>query len=1367
MKIRKFVPEFILEKYNNNIYEVAFEGAILFLDIVGFSTITRKLMENGEEGAEILSDLITKVFSPSIDVVYENNGFISTFAGDAFIAVFPRKYYFSVLITAFLIKKIFREIGVQQTKFGKFHLSYRIGISQGKINWKIITTSKRKTFYFWGNAIDKAEQAQKNCNSDEILFEENFKIKYPTRIKFEKTQNGYFHLNSLSSMVKTKQKPKIFPSEQKLEQENFVSEIIGTLEITGEFREIVSCFLLLENISKLPEIIPVLLEESEKFGGFFKDTNIIDNKAVILLYFGAPKTSEKIFQHALDFALRCKTFLPAKFTVCLSRGTVFTGFIENRYRSEYLAMGDVVNLSARLCSLSLQNKIYTDFSIQKSSHGQYQFKKIGDKTFKGFSRKTAVYELLRKQQSEKQLSDKNTIFGRKKELQKLSEFIEPLTKGKFGGIIYVHGSAGIGKTKLIDEFELYLARNSKLKKYKFTRFYFPFDGLLATSFNPIIHFLKEYFEQSERNSQAENKRKFTRKINKIIELTTDKQLKQELIRTKTILGAMVNLHWQGSIYNRLDSKGKYQNFLYAFKNLIKAESLQRPLILRFEDAHYIDSDSLELLQILIRNVENYPFIIIFVCRLNDDGTFFSANLQNVTEHYLNLKYLEKPDAYRLVRNKLKTDFSNELFDVIWQKSEGNPFFIEQIILFLKENQLLEKKDGKLTLKRSENAKFIKIPSSINSIIISRIDKLTDELKKVIKTASVLGKEFAVNILSAMLENKPLNEIMKTGDKENIWKAVSEIIYVFQHSLIRESVYQMQLKKNLRKLHKLAAETIENIHRNNLEEYLPQLANHFEKAEISEKAIFYLEKAGDQAADNYQNEIAIDYYERLLKLLENDESNHIKSEILLKLGNVFKLIGKWNKAKKYYSEALRLAESENDVEKIGTLLNNLGLIFFSKGDYETALQYFGKYLKMSENHRNLKGIIKSVENIGYIFVVQDNYEKAVEYLNKALKLSQKINDKWSIANIYSKLGTVYKKMGKYEEALSYYQKRIKIGEELKNPKIIAYTYNNIGNIYSYHAEYEKAKNSFEKSLKFAQKIGDIYAISIIVENLGILYMKQNKNDLAMKFFERSLEISRELDDKSGIAVNLGNMGIIYNKMGNRKKAMEYFQKRIEISEKLKDKSGLAFTFGNLGNLYSNNGKYEKAIKSYEKMLRISEEIGYQIGKALAYGNLGNVYKKMQLYEKALKAFEASTEIEEKLNLKEHLAKDLLSKAEILFLKEKYNESQKIIEKVSEICRQLNNSFIRIQTDILLNKIRFYSSSNIPRKKEIIQEIISLSTNDEESKAFIFSEIAFLFEAIKESSEKNKYKKRAINLYKKIYRTTKNYNIKAKIENLENL
>ncbi|MFO7642669.1 MAG: PQQ-binding-like beta-propeller repeat protein, partial [Candidatus Competibacteraceae bacterium] len=258
-------------------------------------------------------------------------------------------------------------------------------------------------------------------------------------------------------------------------------------------------------------------------------------------------------------------------------------------------------------------------------------------------------------------------------------------------VVYVHGEPGVGKTRLIYE----LQRQAQSPLAWFTC---PADPILRQSLNPFRYFLRQYFGQNSDDTEEINKINFAAALNTLIErlrTETDASGVQgviaELERTRSMLGALVDLYWEGSLYEQLEPELRFRNTLLAFKMLVQAESRLQPVILHVEDVHWLDPDSQELLVTLTRNVHDAPFAVILSGRYRDDGSPFTLELDaDVPRATLDLNTLSLEGTRALAAQVLAGPLSDVLANFLSLKTEGNPLFVEQLTLDLRERALVRR-----------------------------------------------------------------------------------------------------------------------------------------------------------------------------------------------------------------------------------------------------------------------------------------------------------------------------------------------------------------------------------------------------------------------------------------------------------------------------------------------------------------------------------------------------------------------------------------------------------------------------------------------------------------------------------------------------
>jgi len=1226
--MKNLVPALILENFQKKELHGTLSAVTMFIDISGFTAMTQSLMKNGKEGAEILTDIINRIFTPSIDKIYQNNGFVSTFAGDAFTSIFPIESNSpdNAVSSAIEIQNIFKKIGKQNTKFGTFNLEVKIGLSIGKVEWRIITSNKKNSYYFRGKVIDSAAHCEGRCKAGEIVIDELLR-KVISSSTSEK-ENGYYLIGSIKV---ENLKPLKRKTIRKYDLHPFIPESILTLSSRGEFRSVISCFISFEEKEEFHKGLAKIISLTEDYSGYFNKIDFSDKGGVVLVLFGAPITKEKMEIRACSFTLSVMEIDNFNCRIGLSYGVAFAGFVGSEKREEYTSLGMSVNLASRFMMKTKWTEIFIDRFIFDKVSEDFDVSFKNNFKLKGFTDKIPAYKLLKKIELAKSVSFEGNLYGREIEMEKILKHISKIKKSKFGGVIYNEGTAGIGKSRLIHEIK------QSFPSTEYHWIYMPCDAILRKSFNPLKSFLSNFFIQSEQNTPETNRLNFEEKIRMLSILTQNDEIKKELRRTKFFLGTLINLHWKNSLYSQLDPKSRYLNTLYALTNLVKLLSLEKPVIIEFEDTNWIDNDTLNFLEVLTRNIENFPIIIIASCRFKDDESSFSFNLKDVKESRITLRPLDKNPAKLLIEERLNknTSIFQEIpditFNMVWEKSQGNPFFIEQIILYLKEKKILAE-DLSITEKDFE------IPANINSIIVARIDKLNPELKDFTKTASVLGNNFTKKILSSMLKNVEIDKYIKDGEKENIWFSENKFNHVFKNVFIRESIYELILKKDLRHFHKLAAKSIENIYKSGIENYYADLAYNYDKAEIFKNAIYYFEKAGDHEKNLYHNLVAIEYYEKLISIInsQKDKNNKLKFKIILNKIEMLLLIGDTEPAKVeleklnpesikeieqrdryFYLSARRFVVMENFIELrkyIQQIIKKLKTNYY-KYFVEIYLLEALRYLNEAEEFENraykLLDILKSKNELffesrlsntmGIFYLNKAQYSKAMKYFRRNHEIVKKENNKTLIQAALHNIGIVHSRLGDRKKAMEFYQKALKIAEKIGSKYSASKLLSDIAIVHASEGNVEKAIEHYEKGLDLARTIGNKTQEGLILYNLGDAYYRLEKFTQALDYLHRSKNMCEKIQDLVGITFANDIIGDILYRMNKLKKAKVIYINNLKLQKKLNDPEGIAHTYGNLGNCAKVAREFEEAEKYYSEQQKILVKVGDKEGEGKAFFN----------------------------------------------------------------------------------------------------------------------------------------------------------------------
>lgn len=1197
------IPRFINERYEERAAVGELDAAVMFIDIVGFTGMTEDLMRHGKEGAEVLSDTINRTFGPVINRVYKDNGFIALFAGDAFMTIFPENiditrsdgYHSEAGANAFnsaraIQKRFSIRGGVHQTRFGEFQMSVKIGLSYGGVSWGIpggfaSPGYVSDTYYFKGNPVNRSAEMLKSCAPGDIVICEELQ-------KALRDEHGSIILKP--SRI---QKPKPLTRVKKTILRNFVPEGLTVGAITGEFRDVVSVFVSFRNIEgavETDEFISAILMDAARLGGYFNGLFFDDKGPHLLVLFGAPVSYETNVNRAADFALSVKSQYGDGIRIGATYGTVYAGLVGGKKRATYTAMGDSVNTAARFMEGADWGSLRFSEEAARVIKTGYDIDAVSSLTFKGKAEPVPVYELTGRKEVVSRLFE-GEVLGRDAESAKLRKFAEPIYDNKFGGVVYIYGDAGIGKSHLVYNFADEAAPRVRT-------FFLPADSIIRKSFNPFVYALKNYFQQSEAMSEGANKAAFEKvydglisqlratDIRKVTEATVD-----ELVRTKSVLGALVGLYWADSLYEQLDAKGKYENTLFAIKEFFKAQSLIQPTLLILEDFQWTDEASRETIRTLTRNIPNFPILLLALSRYNDDGGKPVARFdKSVPVAEIALGTLAGGIAGDLISDKMGCPPEEELVSFIDERTEGNPFYVEQFCQYLKENELAELRDGKYYLVQTD----FKVPQGIKAVLIARIDRLTRELKELVQTASVLGREFEVGILGRMLKGTEINPLLSQGESGGIWTAVSELLYIFKHGLMQDAAYEMQLKKRLRELHRLAAEVIEKVYENAEVRYA-DLAFHYEKAEDIVKAKDYLEKAASYAKDEFKNDEAIELYDRLLNYVSGRDE---ECTVIMNKGSVLELTGKWGEAEELYGDVLTWAEANKKRALIAEVKNKMGNILRNKGRFPDAIAMYQDAYEISTEIKDERDISESLGGLGIIHAIIGKLDESLKYLEEQLAIAERADDKRAMCMAMGNISLVYNRRGEMDKAMQVSLDTLGAAELSGDKQSLARATGNLGNLYLMKNDLDKAMECQQQVLAIFQELGDKQGFGRAINNVGGVYEKQGKLDKALTCFELHLQNAEELGEKREISAAMGNIGNVYKQQGNYKSAMEYFKNVLTIVEELGDKLFICYTLGYIGEVHLLKEEFSEAVDYLNKSLEIAEVIGNKERIGWAKGKL---------------------------------------------------------------------------------------------------------------------------------------------------------------------
>ncbi|MCC6552130.1 MAG: AAA family ATPase [Polyangiaceae bacterium] len=817
------VPGFILREDAAGRTAGSFAAAALFIDIPGFTQLTETLLEHGRAGAEALAGTLRFYFDPLIAAVHDAGGFVSSFAGDAFTALFPapragpeRDAADRALRAAIAMRRFFEAHPVRETPFGAFPFSFKVGLSWGRVAWGVVRASPtRSYFYFQGPAIDACASIEQRAHSGDVLLDEAFlgRVDAPGAAPIAGDPPAW-------RLVASDAPPRApLPRDARGGGgERFVDPAVAGAPPLGEFRNVASVFLSFSDVAPaaaappddaapppgprapgFPELILLIHELSTLYGGTFTGVDAGDKGTTALVHFGAPISHENDAERALDFALevRARAPSPVRVRAGITCDIRYAGFNGGTERHDYACIGRATNLAARLVMAAPWGEIWCDEQTLRSVDDHYQWSSRRARRFKGFEASVQVYALERRRVSvQRQVSDLGLI-GRDAELRRLWAMVAPLLGAGQGEgaarVMHVDGEAGLGKSYLVESFhrELREARPARRLLWLDARC----DQTIRSSLNAVEYALRGCFLPAVWVDRDERRACFEEGLAGLLSrLPEDRaDLREAIERARPILASLVGIR-AGSEGPRSQrglqpgeppaprdpgapeapaagaaapaARPRFDEILVALCAYFRAECATRPVVLYLEDAHWADEDSLAAIAAVVRACKDLPLAVICTSRRGDDGTPLRLPIDpEIPSEVMELGPLREPHLVAIASAVFGGAVPKMMVDLLRENAGGNPLYAQEILSYwlADKGQTMSSITGTFSP-----------PRSITSLLVARLDRLEPGVRATVLAASVLGREFELAVLARMLPaTSALERHIRVGEMHCIWRAVDD------------------------------------------------------------------------------------------------------------------------------------------------------------------------------------------------------------------------------------------------------------------------------------------------------------------------------------------------------------------------------------------------------------------------------------------------------------------------------------------------------------------------------------------------------------------------------------------------------------------
>jgi class 3 adenylate cyclase/predicted ATPase len=715
----------------------------------------------------------------------------------------------------------------------------------------------------------------------------------------------------------------------------------------------------------------------------------------VLAFFGAPLSHENDPERAVRAALEMReavSGLGLSISVGINTGMTYFGPIGTERHLEVSAYGPDVNLAKRLEDAAKPRQILVGAGTHRLTRKTFDYARLEPISVKGVEGPVSVYEAMGVAERPEKLRGieglRARMIGREREFAELKEAADQWFLGH-GQMVSVIGEAGIGKSRLVAELREYLA----------TRQFRCLEGRCISigqpiSYWPFLDMLRSYFGLSHQDSEAELARKVTEAVTGLFP--------QKANGILPFLGRLLSLRFGNELDTKLDhftpEQVRHQTMM-RLRDLFETLARKEPLLLVLEDLHWADDLSLDLISLLMDSLATSQLMLLCVYRPEREHRCWqlsSLAQRKAPESYteIPLKQLTRQESRELVEELLTIENLPEgVKGMILRKSEGNPFFIEEVIRSLIDRDLVYREgEG---WKARAGISDIDVPDTIQGVVLARVDRLQAEAKTVLQCASVIGRLFKYRLLEQLSRqemnlDRYLNEF---ENKDLVYeeRTVPEVEYTFKHAFTQEATYRGILEKRRREFHLEVAREMERLYGDRLEECYEELAHHYSKSDDAEKAVEYLQKAGDKAVRASAYEDAITSFRKGIGLTGalGDKTVCARREADLQRALGWALISSRGhaapEAGQACSRARELFEQVGDSRQLFWALFGLDVYHLNRAEYDKEREAGERCIELAQQEGDAGMIACAHLQMGLGLCCRGEMVEALAHCDRALSL----------------------------------------------------------------------------------------------------------------------------------------------------------------------------------------------------------------------------------------------------------------------------------------------------------------------------------------------------------------------------------------------
>jgi len=1095
------------------------DGTLAFVDISGFTAMSERLSALGRAGAEEVTDVMNATFARLLAEAYAFGGGLLKFGGDALLLFFDGPdHALRASAAAVALRDALAQIAHPATSAGEVELRMHVGVHSGDFLFFLVGDSHRELLVT-GPGASRTVEMEATSEAGDILLSPETAAAVPPQCLGDTKGDGVLLVSRppVSGEVEAIGDPGDVDLEQAIPAP-LRAQLLQVGRLEGEHRNAAIGFIRFAGVDELlaergPDGVAEALDHTvrtiqaaaDNHQVTFLESDVDRNGGRIVLVAGAPQTAgddEARLLRTLRAVLDAPRPLPLH--IGANRGRVFTGQVGAEFRRTYTVLGDTAALAARLMARAADDQLLAAEAIYERASGHFQATALEPFAVKGKAEPVQAYEVEAFADSPAQgpARPRLPFVDRERERAVLNAAVAPVRLG-FGSLVELIGEPGLGKSRLTEELRSYCEDMPMLtascEQYESTTPYHPFRPVLRSILDVELN-----------GDPATNRERLAGRL---------AELDPELEPWSPLLAAPLDVDVESTPeVDELEPSFRRAR-LHGVVSSVLGKVLDRPTFLLFEDVHWMDEASSELLRFLAGQLSTHPWLACATRRPGGGGFSAAEGVPPVPALTLRLEPLPAADARTLVQAAAGTDLDDADVAALLERGAGNPLFLQE-------------------LAAAGAGDSEELPETVEALLATRIDGLAPGDRTLLRWASVLGPSFHSSDVREVLA---VDESASTDDEA--WDRLAEFVerdplvpggFRFRHALIRDAAYEGLSFRRRRELHGRVADVLEERNAADPYDVAELLSLHFSLAGRLPETWRYSCEAGRRARAKWANRDAVELYRRAL-----DAAEEMPDLDPIEVAGVWMAVAECLRLLSDFDQAAQALESARGLVPPGSpidvdLMGKEGQLRESAGQYAEAIEWYERGLAaaeaLDEPETRLRHRLEL--NVGYAQTLfrQGKFQECIERCEAVIEDGVPIGDAKSLAPTYLLLHVVHTFLGTAERE-AYRGLSLPLYEELGDLSGQASTLNNLGIEAYYAGDWTKARDLYDQSRKLRERIGDVVSVAMTTNNIGEILSDQGSLDEARKLFEEVIASSEQVGQRLLATLARSNVGYVEARAGN--------------------------------------------------------------------------------------------------------------------------------------------------------------------------------------------------------------------------------------------